>query len=201
MEKQVKVMEQVEVKEQAKATRTRKKAKAEQAVKAEAQAEVKQEAVTVEIPVDKITSGKLNIFRFTSYGKFVKTPFFPTLPEKQGYYPYEHHLDAEALDKLGEMYKDKGYKFFSYENRSKYEEFANLSINGFAEYIQYELYRLISSGELERTVEQDGKQVTVRMKWNGKPLEAKQWATVKVKPKAEKKQKVDVDLSELNFFE
>ena len=130
------------------------------------------------------------------------TPFFPTLPGTQEY-PYEHHLDNNRLDEMGTKWKEQGFNFFSFDKRTEQEneQYKNLTTTGWEEFMKYELYRLINSGLLERTIEQEGKLITYRMKWTGKPMEPQQWKTEKPKEKKEKKQKNDINLEILNFFE
>jgi len=164
--------------------------------------ETKQEHITIEITTDKITTGKRGYFRFTSHGKMITTPFFPTLPPTQEY-PYEHHIDDNRLNEMGSKWKEHGFTFFSFDKRMEQEndQYKHLTTTGWEEMIKYELYRLIQSGLLERTVEQDGKQITYRMKWTGEPMEPKQWKTQQPKEKKPKNPKIDIQMENLNFFE
>ena len=117
------------------------------------QQQTQQEHITIEITTDKITTGKRGYFRFTTNGKMTITPFFPTLPGTQEY-PYEHHLDNNRLDEMGTKWKEQGFNFFSYDNRTEQEndQYKTLTTTGWEEFMKYELYRLIDSGLLERTI-------------------------------------------------
>lgn len=163
--------------------------------------QTQQEHITIEITTDKITTGKRGYFRFTTNGKMTITPFFPTLPGTPEY-PYEHHIDDNRLNEMGTKWKEQGFNFFSFDKRMEQEndQYKHLTTTGWEELMKYELYRLIQSGLLERTIEQDGKQITYRMKWTGKPMEPKKWKTEKPKEKKEKT-KNDINLETLNFFE
>lgn len=181
---------------------TTKQTKGTKTKKEELKQQTKQEHITIEITTDKITTGKRGYFRFTTNGKMTITPFFPTLPGTQEY-PYEHHIDSNRLDEMGTKWKEQGFTFFSFDKRTEQEndQYKHLTTTGWEELMKYELYRLIQSGLLERTIEQDGKQITYRMKWTGNPMEPKQWKTEKPKEKKEKKPKNDINLETLNFFE
>ena len=127
------------------------------------QQQTKQEHITIDITTDKITTGKRGYFRFTSHGKMITTPFFPTLPGTQEY-PYEHHIDNKRLDEMGTKWKEQGFTFFSFDKRIEQENdhHKHLTTTGWEEMMKYELYRLIESGLLTRTIEQDGKLITYR---------------------------------------
>ena len=111
------------------------------------------------IEVDEIRTGKVGIFTFYRKGRILDEGMF-RVKEKNQYYNYRHHIDAENFDRWCEISKERIFQFD--EKVFIATEWENL--------MKYEIYNLISNGALNRTVIKDNISYDIKVVWKGSEL-------------------------------
>lgn len=149
---------------------------------------------TIEIPTNGISNGKKNYFNFTLNRKMIKTPFFPDQIGTSEY-NYDHHINGNILDELGKKWEEKGFSFFSYENRFDRDGLQMITTQSHGLLMKFELYRLIKEGHIQ--IQQDT--TLYKMIWTGEEMEQPELRFQQIKEKKETNKPTEQELEGLDF--
>lgn len=187
---------EVEVKEltaveKRKATLAAKKAAKQAEVEAEKQAEP---VKVLQIPVNGLSVGKVNVLNFTYAKKRIVTPFFVDLIADE-HYAYDHHVNADRLDKLGEKFGNDGYEVFAYGSEATPDKYKGITPQSHGDLVKYALCKLIVDGKF--SIVNNGTEY--KMVWVGEPI-AEPTVKLKAEPKAKQSKTPKADeLAGLDF--
>lgn len=171
---------------------------AKKEAEAKAKAEVKEETPvatkTIEIPVNGLSVGKVNVLNFTYAKKRIVTPFFVDLIADE-HYAYDHHVNAERLDKLGEKFGNEGYEIFAYGSEATPEKYKGITPQSHGDLVKYTLCKLIVDGKF--SIVNNGTEY--KMVWLGEVI-AEPQVKLKAEPKAKERKTPKADeLAGLDF--
>jgi hypothetical protein len=118
------------------------------------------ETVDVIIKIHKITSGKCDFFTFwETSSRRLDLPFEPfILKPANSIYPYPHHMRNEHL---------LTWKKYS-DSITPYSP--GLKSQAWEDCVKHEIYSIINSGKLNRTLEHNNKMINFQVVWTGKPV-------------------------------
>lgn len=114
------------------------------------------EKVEMIIKIHKITSGKCDFFTFWETSNTRLEPFI--LKPANSIYTYPHHMRNEDLL----MWKKYSNRITSF--------CPGLKAQAWEDCMKHEIYSIISSGNLNQTVEHKGKMIDLQVIWTGKPV-------------------------------
>lgn len=112
------------------------------------------------VEIYSVTPPKLGYFTFWEKPSVrVDEPFVPfKIKSPDQYFDFEHHMSGDDIL----FWKKFSNNIIPYNNRYSATSWENA--------MKYEIYKIISEGKMNRTIEKNGKVIEVIINWTGKPL-------------------------------